>query len=355
MTSQPLRIGILASGPHPIQTIYLPALQSLPTLYIIVAIHTSSSNPETQSDNNEPSINDILTNPSISLILNFLPNEYHELYTIAALQAGKHVVVETPLSLSIPSAKRILDAEKEAPNGARVFVASARRYAPCFTDVFKKECPERELIGPKSRQKERKSMQQSTERNIRPGYPSPTRLSLSRFLASLGAHDLGLMRDTLGYPDSISNISVNEPFYSAIFHYNGPGSSISSNSSHTHGHPFTLFYEAGTDSVPRCDAQLATYGQSKTVTMHYDLPYARGQPLRVVVESTDERGGLMQTETVSTWEEAYQAELKALHGFLVQRVHVSTTASDGLQDVKLFQEVFGQYDRQCGTIRTPLG
>ncbi|KAL4792082.1 hypothetical protein BDV19DRAFT_261977 [Aspergillus venezuelensis] len=382
----PLQIGILASGPHPIQTIYLPVLQSLSNLYTIVSIHTAS-NPDPQNQN--ASIEEILSNPSINLILNFLPSAYHEKYTIAALNAGKHVTVETPLSLSIPSAKRILDAEKNAPSGAKVFVASARRYAPCFTDVFKKEVASLERIcyarlrmisgphgghtatsseageGTKEQDEEHKTLTNTLLSEIfGPDLPSPTRLSLARFLSSLGAHDLGLMRDTLGYPDSISNISVNEPFYSALFHYNGStfGSVFSTfqppiqDQGPRHDfYPFTLLYEAGTDSVPRCDAQMAIYSLDKTVTMHYDLPYARGHPARVVVETADERGGLMQTETVSTWNEAYRVELEALYGFLVRGESVPTTGRDGVADVRLFKSVFEQYDRQCGTIRTPLG
>ncbi|KAL4993057.1 hypothetical protein BDV10DRAFT_36086 [Aspergillus recurvatus] len=395
MTSQPqhtpLNVGILAAGPHPVQTIYLPALNALLNLYTISAIYTSTSTA--QSDQEQAvTPNTILTDPSISLILNFMPNEYHELYTIAALQAGKHVMVETPVSLSIPSAKRILDAEKEAPNGARVFVACARRYAPCFESVFKNEVAGLERIhyarlrmiaGPhvahtatslrgvskdetelgnglkEERDGERQEDDEDRIARLRDlmeevfgkdEQPSRERIALSRFLASLGCHDLGLMRDTLGYPDAISNISVNEPFYSALFHYNGSVGGA------RHGrHPFTLMYETGTDGVPRCDAQLAVYGQNKTVTIHYDLPYARAQPVRVVVERADERGGLMQTETVSTWEEAYQEELKALYAYLVEGKQAKTTARDSLQDIKLFQTIFDQYNKQCGTIRTPLG
>ncbi|OJI98551.1 hypothetical protein ASPVEDRAFT_126053 [Aspergillus versicolor CBS 583.65] len=379
--AEPLHVGILTSGAHPVQTIYIPALNALPKLYTIEAVY--SSDPESSSLFPSPGLNEILTSPSINLILNFMPNEYHELYTIAALQAGKHVMVETPVSLSIPSARRILDAEREAPNGARVFVASARRYAPCFENVFKEEVSGLERIhyarlrmiaGPHVAHTATNNTTPTSNNNNnnnslqKPGasskdriarlrnlmeeifgedeQPNQERVALSRFLASLGCHDLGLMRDTLGYPDAVSNISVNEPFYSALFHYNGGVSEL---------HPFTLMYEAGTDGVPRCDAQLAIYGQNKTVTIHYDLPYARGQPVRVVVEKADGRGGLMQTETVSTWEEAYEQELRALYAYLVEGKEAKTTAKDSLQDIKLFQTIFEQYNRQCGTIRTPLG
>ncbi|KAL4803694.1 hypothetical protein BDV18DRAFT_144221 [Aspergillus unguis] len=383
----PISVGILASGPHPIETLYRPALCALSDLFTIAAIHTC---PSTSSTSPSLEITDILTHKDISLVLNFMPNEYHELYTIAALQAGKHVVVEAPVSLSIPSARRILDTEKDAPNGAKVFVASARRYVPCFENTFKSEVhglgkilyarlrmitglhvahtatshentgdeQENENANILDHGRENEGREPSDKKARRKGLmeeifgkdkqPNRERLALSRFLASLGCHDLGLMRDTLGYPDAVSKVSLNEPFYSAFFHYNRTDAG--------HGtHPFTLMYETGTDSVPRCDAQLAVYGQDKTVTMQYDLPSAPEQLVRIIVETTDEHGELKRTETTSTWAEAYQEELKALYAYLSHGTEPKTTARDSLQDIKLFQTMFEQYDRQCGTIRTPLG
>jgi predicted dehydrogenase len=242
MENPPLRVGILATGSHPIQTIYLPALHALPTLFSISAVYFSTQSQEppvpvtangtaTKSTTKNPDT--ILSDPDINLILNFMPNEYHELYTIAALQAGKHVMVETPVSLSIPSARRIIEAEKDAPNGARVFVASARRYAPCFEDVFKKEVRSLERIhyarcrmiaGPHAAHTATKARvgagaiegegrgppfikEPGEDRTKRlrglleevfgkDEQPSQERMALSRFLASLGCHDLGIHWDT---------------------------------------------------------------------------------------------------------------------------------------------------------------
>jgi hypothetical protein len=65
-------------------------------------------------------------------------DEFHDQYTVAALQHGKHVSVEKPMTLSIPSAERIVDAERAA-YGPRVFVGYMRRYAPSFVNAFKRE------------------------------------------------------------------------------------------------------------------------------------------------------------------------------------------------------------------------
>ncbi|PYH96815.1 NAD(P)-binding protein [Aspergillus ellipticus CBS 707.79] len=406
-TQTPLRVGILSAdeGAKAIQAIYLPALQALPTSYQVKAIYNGSTTPHKKSSicndklashhhghhhangtatpppDNIPTAStpdDILTDPTIGLVLNFMPNEYHETYTIAALNAGKHVMVETPVSLSIPSARRIIEAEKRAPNNAKMLVACARRYAPCV-EVFKREVASldriyyarcRNIAGPcaahtataprKKAWGEAAALanlgaETQKSQQLKHGLMQETflgqdltkeRIALSEFLASLGCHDLGLMRDTLGYPDTVSSISVNEPYYSAVFHYYSGGKGE---------HPFTLMYETGADAVPRCDAHLAVYGDTKTVSIHYGLPYGRRQPVRVVVETADENGDMKKLETVSSWEEGYQEELKALHAYLTQDQPAKTTAGDAMQDLKLFQTIFEQYDRQCGTIRTPLG
>ncbi|KAF9883783.1 hypothetical protein FE257_002813 [Aspergillus nanangensis] len=392
MTQTTLHVGILSAGNQSIQNLYLPVLRTLTASYQIVSFYDFS-----QQNNTNPAKHDndsfaivstpeaILTDTTIDLVLNFMPNELHEKYTIAALQAGKHVMVENPLSLSLQSAKRITDAEKQAPNDAKVFVACARRHAPCFENVFKKEVASleriyyarcRNIAGPHTAHTatapKKDLLATTTTTTTNSANPSQTiaeegrslltnllrealrgddltggRLALSHFLASLGCHDLGLMRDTFGYPDAISNINVNAPFYSALMHYNG--------SATRDEHPFTLMYETGTDAVPRCDAHLAVYGNTKTVSMSYGLPYAWDGPMRVVVETTGDKGELRRTESVSTWEETFGAELCALHGFLKEGKEAQTTARDAIQDLKLFQNIYDQYDRQCGTIRTPLG
>lgn len=379
MAPPPLRVGILGADSQVVQTIYLPALRALGQNFKIAVLHGAvSSANNTDSPGTTTSIDDVIHDPNVDLIFNFLPNEYHETYTIAALEAGKHVMVETPVSLSIRSTKRIIAAEKCAPNGAKVFVACARRYVPCFEDVFRKEVASldriyyarcRNIAGPHAAHSATTPQQPTVAKtcNSTNGVGtgnthllrglleevfsgqelSHDRIALCQFLASLGCHGLGLMRDTLGAPDTISTISVNDPFYSAIFHYTDTAA--------RGGHPFTLVYETGTDSVPRCDAHLAIYGRTKTVGIYYELPYARGQLLRVVVEEMDDQGVLRRTESVSSWEDGYREELKALYAFIVEGKPAKTTAVDGLQDLKLFRMMFEQYDRQCGTIRTPLG
>lgn len=50
----------------------------------------------------------LLSDPEIDLVYISLPNHLHEHFAIRALQSGKHVICEKPLSLSVASVKRML-------------------------------------------------------------------------------------------------------------------------------------------------------------------------------------------------------------------------------------------------------
>lgn len=369
MTSK-LRLGILGASNA---QIYLPILQSLKAHFNPIAIY--DPNPEAatqcQSTYNIPStsITDILTNPEIDLILNLLPFESREQHTIAVLQSGKHVMLEVPLSMSIPSLRRIRDAIKKGkeanPPGPKVFVGCARRYAPAFKTfqneiatldrIYYARC--RNIAGP---------MMPSVQPVIEPfaGMVQDVfgeditldRIAFCRFLGRLGCHDLVVMREALGFPDAVSGIAITDPFYSAIFHY----------TNEKDRYPFALLYEAGSDGVPRSDAHLTVYGAQKTVSIQYDFPrrgkLGAGGFVRVVVEEAsgdvDEVDGegigpeVKRTETMSTCEEAYEGQLLAMHSYLVGE---GNTDEDGVLDLRLLLLIFEHYNRQCGTISTPLG
>ena len=102
----------------------------------------------------------LLVEPEIDLIFNLTSDESHEMYTVNALRCGKHVFLEKPMTLSIPSAERIVAVEKEPRCcGARVSVGYMRRYAPSFVGAFKREVASidrilcarcRGIVGPNS-------------------------------------------------------------------------------------------------------------------------------------------------------------------------------------------------------------
>lgn len=364
--SKKLRVGIIGTG-EVAQVAHLPTLLLLDHLYTVVAIcdiskktveHCASKFRIPKATTNPY---EVIEDPAVNLILNLTSDEFHTPYTVAALEAGKHVMIEKPITLSIPSAKRIIDAEKAA-NGPRVFVGFMRRYAPSFTQAFKREMStiprilyarSRDIVGPNPHfvsqsgafpvrhsdfppesGKERTRLLDVLFKEAFAGQEvTPEKQKYCRFLGSLGSHDLSLMREALGFPESVAGVSVNEPFYSAIFNYRNRS-----------GEPFAVTYESGIDSVPRFDAHLAIYGEKKTVSIQYNTPYVKGLPIVVKVDELNDDGEATTREILSSFEDAYTAEFKEIHDCLVEGKKIKTTAEDALEDLKLFDLMVKKYD-----------
>lgn len=168
--------------------------------------------------------------------------------------------------LSLQSAQRIMEAEKTAKNGARVSVGYMRRYTPSFVNAFKGEIASiskilyarsRGIVGlnaffvsqsgtsatkfvdfPSEANTQRTKLLDALLQEVFPNQEvTYQRRDYCRFLGSLGSHDISLMQEVLGFPESVAGVSVNDPFYSAIFNYR------------RNGMPFSLTYESGIDSV----------------------------------------------------------------------------------------------------------
>lgn len=59
---------------------------------------------------------ELLADPEIEAVYNPLPNHLHVPLTIAALEAGKHVLCEKPIAMDAADAARLLDASKRFPH-----------------------------------------------------------------------------------------------------------------------------------------------------------------------------------------------------------------------------------------------
>lgn len=232
---------------------------------------------------------EVIANPDVDVVFILTSDDSHEPFTTATLNAGKHVFIEKPVSLSIPSVQRIIDAEAAAPNKARAFVGYMRRYAPSYVNAFKREVASipkilyarvRDFSGPNAQFVNQSGTFQvkgtdfppdaNQERNRRleglfaeafPGQGiTDEKRKACRFLGSLGSHDISLMRETLGFPEKVASFVANDPFYTAIMSFrNKDGSS------------YSVTYESGIDEVPVFDAHLSVYGAGKRVTIKVGL------------------------------------------------------------------------------------
>lgn len=241
-----------------------------------------------------------------------------------------------------------------------------RRYAPSFTAAFLREVAtipkiiyarSRDIVGPNdhfvnqsgtspikfldfpagSGAEQKRNLDALLGEVFPGGSPSDRDVKYCRFLGSLGSHDLSLMREALGFPESVAGVTANEPFYTAMFNYRNKN-----------GEPFSVTYESGIDSVPRFDASLTVYGEKKTVSIVYDTPFVKGLPIKVKVDELNEHGEAVSREVLSSFEDAYTVELKDMYTCFALGETIKTSAEDACWDLELFDLMYKQLAKQEG-------
>jgi predicted dehydrogenase len=73
---------------------------------------------------------EVLADPAIDAVDLCLPTALHEPFTIEALRAGKHVLVEKPMAISEDSCQRMIDAAEQS--GRILMVAQVLRFFPSY-------------------------------------------------------------------------------------------------------------------------------------------------------------------------------------------------------------------------------
>src|SRR6478735_2954958 len=86
---------------------------------------------------------ELISDPSIELVVVTTPNDTHFPYAAAAMRAGKHVVLEKPFANSTRDAQELIDISKET--GTLLSVYQNRRYVSDFLTI--KEILGKKLLG----------------------------------------------------------------------------------------------------------------------------------------------------------------------------------------------------------------
>jgi predicted dehydrogenase len=359
--SHKIRIGIVGCG-EVTQIIHLPSLYQLGDQYEVTALCDIS--PKTLDgvgahwsiEKRFGDYGDLVDRADVDAVLIANPPAYHTEVALAAIAAGKHVLIEKPMCITLAEADALIEAQQKA--GVVVQVGYMRRYAPAFIEGCRlvkemgavRMARVHDLIGSNAliiRQSSRvirgddlsdavkldgrNRNAQSLQAAL--GDVTPSLRRLYSLLLGLSSHDLSAMREMLGMPSGILYAAWREDddplaervkpigrYISAAFDYGS----------------FICHFETGVDNIPRFDAHLQVFGDDQVIRIQYDTPYIRNLPVRLLVTESNGAGGVREEAIHPSWGDPFVAEWQAFHANVSQGKTPKSDSADYRQDLELF-------------------
>lgn len=348
-----LRVGIVGCG-EVTQIMHLPSLAQLPEQFAVTALCDVSAavlqavGEHWRVAKRYRTYQDLVAQDDVDVVLVANPDAYHAEVALAAIAAGKHVLIEKPMCMTLREADAISAAQAAA--GVTVQVGYMRRYAPAFVEAVRlvpelgdirlarvhdvlgwnalfvkgtsqvvrgDDIPADVIAAGKQLRDERISEAI--------GDAPPDLRSAYGLLLGLSAHDLSAMRELIGMPKRVlcATQRRNGLYLSATFDYGG----------------YVCQFETGIDNIPRFDAHLEVYGENRVLRVQYDTPYVRNLPIRLLITEANGQGGAVDRAELPAWGDAFVAEWQALYTNVVERRAPKTPPSDFRQDLELFRDM----------------
>ena len=357
-----LRIGIIGCG-SVTQIVHLPTLRQLSALFEVTALCDISRKVLAGVGGDwgiETRLTDyraLLALERVDAVLIANPDVYHAEVAIAALRAGKHVLVEKPLCLNLAENDAIIAAAKETGKTAQV--GTMRRYAPAFIEACRlvrdmdaiRLAKAHDLIGrnalviePTSRVLTADDVPASASESMRARAAEQVRAAIGdvpgalktayRMMLGLSTHDLSAMRDMLGLPRRVLYASqrCGGRYITAAFDYGG----------------YICQFSTGVDNIPRFDTYLQVYGDDRVVRVDYDTPFVRNLPITLTVTETSGGADQRQTVTHPGWGDAFTEEWRAFYRSVAKGEAAKANPQDFRHDLVLFTEMIRLMDGAGG-------
>jgi predicted dehydrogenase len=353
-TIKKLRIGVVGCG-EVTQIMHWPSLSQLSDLYEVTALCDISPrvletlgarwNIESLTTDHR----DLVRRADVDAVLVASPHAFHAEVTLAAIAAGKHVLVEKPMCVNRREAGQIIAAQMN--NRVVVQVGYMRRYAPAFLyacDAVKnigaiKFARVRDFLGanaliinqtsavvrdhqlPKKLQEEANRRDEELVLEALGGDVDEDLKTAYRLMLGLSSHDLSAMRELLGMPNKVIFAAqrASGHYLAAAFDYGS----------------YVCQFETGVDTIPRFDAHLEVFGDKKIFRVQYDTPYVRNLPIRVLTTEANGQGGVSTIDSHPAWGDPFVAEWKAFYQNVTGNLSPKSGPDDFLLDLELFEQM----------------
>lgn len=353
MTSSKVRVGIVGCG-EVTQILHLPSLRHLSDMFEVTALSDVSLDVVNGVGDlwgitaRFGNYQDMLYGAEIDAVLVANPHAYHSEVVLAALAAGKHVLAEKPLCITLAEADAIIAAQRES--GRIVQVGTMRRYANAFVQARElvRELPEIRLARVHDVIGHNHLFIQHSSRVLRPhdvpeeliragrelerqrieeaiGTSDPDLHNAYLLLLGLSSHDLSAMRELLGVPGGVLYAAqrAGGSYITAAFDYG----------------TYVCHFETGNNAIADFDAYLTVYGSERIIKVKYDTPYVRNLPIRLELTETDRQNAVSRRVSHPKWSDPFVAEWRAFYESVTMDVPSKTDAVDFRQDLELFGEM----------------
>ena len=357
-----LRVGVIGCGGIA-QMMHLPFLRSLPALFKIQAI--SDLSPSllqaigqlygVPAERQFTDFHDLVKQDLDAVLV--LSGGTHAPPVIAAIEAGKHVLVEKPLCYTLREANAIAQAAKRA--NVKVMVAYMKRYDPGYRtaqgllqgmqdvryiQINTLHPAEDDYLGihgilrfndiPADVLSPLAAAEESLfDEAIGRVVPATLRKVYGNIVIGSMVHDMNALRGLMGEPDRV--------LFTDIWPTEEKGPSITTILAYGERTRVVLTWTY-LEQLRDYFEEIALMSPANRLRIQFPSPYLRHFPTPIVFQGM-ENGTAYETRILASYNEAFKEELLAFHHCVVQNVEPLTNVEDARRDIEWLQRVFARY------------
>lgn len=301
---------------------------------------------------------DGLRHCSLDALVIATPDPFHAVLTVAALNAGIHVMCEKPLALTSADCDEIAAARDRS--GCIVQVAYMKRYDPAYRralELLPGRVEEIKLISvevndpdqvpfvahlpmtaPNDLSKELRQQTQTlaraqlTQGAGRAMHEAGARALANGFLSAL-VHDVAVVHGMLAHLDVEMPVAAD---YGAIFD-DGYGVQLAYA---LPGGGRVSMTHLNLPGVPDYCERITVYAADRIIELTFPSPYLRHHPTRLTLRRPGSDHALETCDYRVSYEEAFREELRAFYDAATGRRPVETSLEEARQDIELLTSAF---------------
>ena len=293
---------------------------------------------------------DLIACPDVDAVMIMSPGDHAE-FAIAALEAGKHVFIEKPMTSSLESLEKLLEVKRRHPDQIAM-VGYCRRYNDSFMKMKELlQADSRPIsyvrartiilegpwyldntwhehkaddLDPAGRELMNRRMFEEIDR-VLGGNTSHAQQMAYLLMTASGCHILSAIRELIGLPKAIRSavVSPNGMQFSLVFEYDN----------------FNMVFEEMNDQeIVEFDEAIEIYQGDRKMLLEYDTPYIRYLPSKLTVSELD-CGQAKTTVYGPHYHDMFANELLEFYRCVTTHDTPKCDVFDAAEDVKLYIDV----------------